>query len=492
MPRGRAAGQDRAMSDDRSGYGPTPPPTGQPGQAGPTPVPPPGPHSGRGATDGFFGAIRRWGVSRSTDRWVGGVAGGLARRFDLDPLLVRGIVGVTMLMGFGFVLYGVAWALLPEESDGRIHLEEAIRGSFDVALLGAILSVVIGAQAGDWWFSWGPFDGGWFPALAWVAAAVAVVVILVNARSNRPDGPRPPATPYAPPAPTPDPRTEGSTAMPATGPTPPAATQPVGAPVPPRPLHHGARPGPVPTAGAPVPPPPGRGWTPPPPTPPQPPKPPKPLVRGPGAAVTGVVVALVLIALAGLLLADRAGLYDGPIAAVVLGGGVVLVGLAIVVSGLRGRHAGGLTALAIIGTLAALPAAATAHGSWWDNGDRQAFSDETRVVTDRADAAAGFSFGIGDATIDLSQVPLTGGTLEVPISGGMGDITVVVPSGAAVLAEVTAGAGDITWDVDGREERSGGVGHDRTFRSDALVDGQDAQIALQIDLGMGSITIEED
>lgn len=70
--------------------------------------------------DDFFGKIRRTGLVRSQDRWVGGVAGGIAQRMGWDPLLVRGVLFVSaFLTGLGFVLYGLGWALLPEESDGR-------------------------------------------------------------------------------------------------------------------------------------------------------------------------------------------------------------------------------------------------------------------------------------------------------------------------------------------------------------------------------------
>ncbi|WP_213280959.1 PspC domain-containing protein, partial [Cellulomonas hominis] len=176
--------------------------------------------------NGFFEAIRRTGVTRSSDRWVGGVGGGLAARFGVDPLLVRGAIGVTMLMGFGFVLYGLAWALLPEQADGRIHLEETVRGRFDIALLGAIAMVVIGMSAGDWWFSWGPFDSGWLGGVAWIAVVGAGVVITVNVlRQNKER--RAPAPQWQPPYP------EGQPFMTSTSPVPgapapatPAATTP--------------------------------------------------------------------------------------------------------------------------------------------------------------------------------------------------------------------------------------------------------------------------
>lgn len=507
------------MTNDSADRGSgTVPPSG-PGAPGP--VPPPAPPTDDHAMAGFFAAIRRAGVYRSQDRWVGGVSGGLAARFGIDPLLARGLVGVTLLMGFGFVLYGLAWALLPEESDGRIHLEETIRGNFDVALLGAIALVVVGFSAGDWWFSWGPFRSGWFSGFAWFAAVVAGIVILVSALRRGRDG-RPPAASWQPPYP------EGQRPMtPSTPPAPPArpadtaprpaapyaaaapaaasASAPVGAPYGSAPA--GSPSGPAGSApagsgarrhqGPPNPPaPPSRGWTPPPPTPPTPPRPPRPPRRGPGAAVTGVVVALILIGLAGLLAAERAGVYDGPIAAVLVGGGLALVGLAIIVSGLRGRTAGGLTALAIVGMVVAGPAAVANDARWggWDrwDGDSGPVQSIDTTVTSRAVAERGYSFGVGDARVDLTGVPLTDEPLEVPISGGLGDVTVVVPEGAAVVAEVSSGAGNVTWKVDGKNERSDGVGHDRTFTSEAMSGREDAEIELTIEVGVGSITIEED
>lgn len=491
------------MTNDSADHGsPTGTPQGGTGAAGPVPPPAAPPSDGHGMS-GFFDAIRRTGVVRSPDRWVGGVGGGLAARFGIDPLLARGLIGVTMLMGFGLVLYGVAWALLPEQADGRIHLEETVRGRFDIALLGAIGLVVLGLSAGDWWFSWGPFDSGWFGALAWIGVIVAGCVILVNAL-RRDSGSRPPRPVWQPPqqeghAPMTSPGPGGA---PAPGPAParPAAypsaptSAPVGGPL-------GAPPagpplgGPPPGgwAASPPPPPAPRGWAPSAPPPPVPPKPvraPKPPRRGPGAAVTGVVVALILLGVAVLLAADRTGDYTGPIAAVVLGGGLLLVGLGIIVSGLRGRTGGGLTALAIVGIVIAGPAVAFDEADGWDSDTR--FRDQELVVTSRAAAENGFSFGIGSTEVDLTGVPLTDETLVVPISGGIGDVRVIVPEGAAVSADVSSGPGTVEWLVDGDRERRDGIGQTRTFTSEAMSDGRDAEIALSVDLGIGSITIEED
>ncbi|HQT98919.1 MAG TPA: PspC domain-containing protein [Acidimicrobiales bacterium] len=56
------------------------------------------------------------GVRRSSSRLVGGVAGGLAKRLDVDVRLVRLMfVVATVLWGVGVALYLVLWAILPSE-----------------------------------------------------------------------------------------------------------------------------------------------------------------------------------------------------------------------------------------------------------------------------------------------------------------------------------------------------------------------------------------
>lgn len=46
---------------------------------------------------------------------VGGVCGGIAEYFDLDPTLVRlGAVILIFIWGAGLLAYVVAWAIIPE------------------------------------------------------------------------------------------------------------------------------------------------------------------------------------------------------------------------------------------------------------------------------------------------------------------------------------------------------------------------------------------
>ncbi len=49
-------------------------------------------------------------------RVLGGVAGGLAKYFNIDPILVRVLfVIITVLHGFGILLYVILWIVVPEE-----------------------------------------------------------------------------------------------------------------------------------------------------------------------------------------------------------------------------------------------------------------------------------------------------------------------------------------------------------------------------------------
>ncbi|HJR25228.1 MAG TPA: PspC domain-containing protein [Acidimicrobiales bacterium] len=56
----------------------------------------------------------------SEDRFLGGVCGGLGQQLGVDPTVVRLAVALmTLANGVGFLLYAVAWAVLPEPTPGR-------------------------------------------------------------------------------------------------------------------------------------------------------------------------------------------------------------------------------------------------------------------------------------------------------------------------------------------------------------------------------------
>lgn len=496
----------------------------RPSEPGPAPssytapaTPPPPAPAGDSA---FFSSIRRSGLVRSDERWIGGVAGGIAQRLGVDPLLVRGVLAASVLLGgLGMVLYGLGWALLPEQEDGRIHLEETIRGRFDAALLGAIALLIVGLNRGDHWFGWwGRADLGWLNGLLWVAAVVVVVVLVVRAASSRgsgtapgpygpgaPAGPAPAATPSDPAGTTSSGAVvltktpEQTTAYPY--PTAPYPAQPYPTQSYPTQSHptqpyatayptqqgptQGWATGTAPTAAYPA-----QPYTPHvPPTPPVP----RPSTPGPGSTTFGVVAALVLLTFAVLLGAERSGDFTGSVALTGGAAAIVLLGLATMVTALRGRRSSGLGTLAVLTTLVVAPIAVAGDRDWtWDGNSRAAIADTDFVVTERDAAAGGYDLGLGDSTIDLTGVDLTDDTLRVPVGMGAGTLRILVPQGAAVVADVTLGAGDITWDVDDVLEKTGGVGMgERTYRSEEVVDGTEPELALVVNLGAGDITIEE-
>ncbi len=51
----------------------------------------------------------------STDKWVAGIAGGLARYFNIDVRLMRVLTLVACLTGAGLLVYIILWIVIPLE-----------------------------------------------------------------------------------------------------------------------------------------------------------------------------------------------------------------------------------------------------------------------------------------------------------------------------------------------------------------------------------------
>jgi phage shock protein PspC (stress-responsive transcriptional regulator) len=118
------------------------------------------------------------------DRKVAGVAGGLARHLDVDPLVLRvAFVVLAFFGGAGLLLYGACWLLVPEDGsdEAAITLDDRSR---TLALL-AVGVLAAFALLGD---SWGVF---WFP---WPLAIIALVVLLFMTRKDRRSGTPPPGS----------------------------------------------------------------------------------------------------------------------------------------------------------------------------------------------------------------------------------------------------------------------------------------------------------
>lgn len=74
--------------------------------------------------DKFFKVIRGTNLKRGPQRWIGGVCGGLAAKFNVDVAYVRiGFLLFSLLPGPATVIYVLAWLLLPAQN-GRIPLQD--------------------------------------------------------------------------------------------------------------------------------------------------------------------------------------------------------------------------------------------------------------------------------------------------------------------------------------------------------------------------------
>ena len=125
--------------------------TGPPGPYGPEPG-----ESGPRVTRDEVRDLARLRRSR-TDRKVSGVAGGIARHLDIDPLLVRvAFVVLTFFGGGGLILYGVAWVLVPEEEtdDTVIRTDDGVRTAALIIAGVLALASVIGDSVGGMDFPW--------------------------------------------------------------------------------------------------------------------------------------------------------------------------------------------------------------------------------------------------------------------------------------------------------------------------------------------------
>lgn len=151
----------------------------------------------------FFQSIRNSPWRRPEDRWIGGVCGSIAMRLGWDVTLVRGISIIIAFLGGGlfFLLYALAWALIPEQRDGRIHLEELLSGRPDIAHFGIAILVLGGATGG---FRFGiHFTGNSTEGIlinsfigiliTCIAIGVVIVLLIRNRRT-----PRPPHTSHPP------------------------------------------------------------------------------------------------------------------------------------------------------------------------------------------------------------------------------------------------------------------------------------------------------
>ena len=495
--------------------------------------PQPGPQGG--STHRFFDSLRGSGLMRTNERWIAGVAGGVAYRFGLDPTLVRCVwVVLSLFAGVGLVLYGLAWALLPEESDGRIHLEEALSGRFNAGLAGAIGMTIIGMSTFGSGFipNWYVHEAGIAAALwplFWLGLFILGIVFLIRRAQDRrahrkaargPRGPQPWQAPAPGAAQTPGSRpgvqaggfaSAWDSSAPGSG--TPAFNQSAG----------------------------GESWQsrsyrqrPPYQPMPMPVRPARPRRPGPGSSLSLAVLGLGLLTAAGVWYATvthHLGLLQGQF--ILIGILVALLGAGIVVSGLRRRHGGWMTVLGWpVLFVVAIPALATASivptslARMPFESLRNATTASSSTVTwqELTASASGGSVtrnkDIGDLTLDLRGMPATEAgklsTITAHLDVGTLRIKTDTDQRVEVRADVDMGAIDSpvsrAWTVDGRQmdqddegprtydatgktipaysSSSGGLNIKRTLASPNSDDGR-PRITINASVDTGTINIEE-
>ncbi|WP_427006551.1 PspC domain-containing protein [Pseudarthrobacter sp. H2] len=460
---------------------PEAPPLYPPGAPAGPGTPPPPPYFGAAPPQGgvqqpnFFDWVRSQGIHRGRERWIGGVASGIAQRLGIDPLIVRGVLIVlTVFAGVGVLLYGLAWALLPEP-DGRIHLQEAGAGRWTAGMTGALVTTVIGfpGLGGGVWGWEGHGFGAFVWTVFWVGGAIYLIYYLTQRNKTR-NGTIPMASHHGPGGPVNLAKTAsaGSTGAatfaaqspgqgqgqawgPGTaGPTlpPPGGYSPV-------PGGYGPMPGGTPAPAA------------------------KPRNPGPGTPAVAVTAGLALLVGGGIKALDTAHVINLGNAgnAVVWAAGAAVLGLGILFAGLRGRTSGilgffAVVALVLGGTFNVLP-----------NADRFRAQNADWTPSGMEQARSGFEITGGTGTADLTQLALNpplGTDVVVPIHATASNLTVVIPATVPVHIEADMTMGNLN-------EANGNHSGMTTRQSDYNAGKPGARLVLKISGTVSNVTIQE-
>ncbi|MHA7153912.1 PspC domain-containing protein [Arthrobacter sp. TMN-50] len=365
----------------------------------------------------FFDWLRGLGVVRGQDRWIGGVATGIAARTGLDPVLIRGgFVLLAIFGGIGILLYGLAWALLPEP-DSRIHLESATRGSWTSGMTGALILTIAGIGRPNFPFFSDGGGGAFFWTIFWIGAVI-LAVYLVATRSNR----KARAT-----------NTVGRTHTVAAEKL--GSARPPGS-LPPPPLYSQLSPPTAPRYSPPV-----------------PRKPPTPKPTG---AELALYLGGALIAVGSVLMLDYTGIFDlgSSVIPVAIAAGLILLGLGIVTLGIRGRASGFLGFMAAVGI-----AAAVVTGSTFGDGTIIVGSSAVWTPATEDPASEGYTVVASQGTIDLSNLTNLDDDVVVPVNSLAGNVGILIPDDVPVQVRSSVALGALSTVDNGQEATAGGMWH---------------------------------
>lgn len=184
---------------------------------------------------------------------------------------------------------------------------------------------------------------------------------------------------------------------------------------------------------------------------------------------------LILIGLLWLL--DRTEIVDLSWK-VVLPGILVLVGLALIIASRSGSHDGLITIGAIL-TVVLTFTSLTDINLDLSVGDKNARPTTIEELEDE------YALGIGDMTVDLTQLDFPPGETTVAASVGIGELLVLLPEGVAARIEWDAGVGEVK--VLG-DEKAEGVGRDGEHTTPDF-ETAEQRVILELSIGVGNIEV---
>lgn len=333
------------------------------------------------------------------DRIIGGVCGGAARYYDIDPVIPRIVLAVLAVFGgAGLAIYAFAWLLIPEDGSPSTRVERWIEGRGGDRGRDLLIVLVVLFSLG-FLVDMHPFAHRISGAALAVVAIITVAAMIGRRRGDH----RPPQPPSRP--------------QPTYGPsTVPFGPAPFGAP---QPSYD------APTAA----------WVPP--------------ARREQSWLPWLTLGVTLLVAGVFWIAAAAG-WASPQPVDVLTACVAVVGLGVLLGTAFGR-AWSMIPLGILLVGALAVANALPRNLTWSAGDRY-WSPVGATLH------SPYVLGAGDAHLDLTGLPAHQ-SLSVESRVGAGRLQVVVPREATVNVHASASAGRI--EVLGREQNGTSVEVDR-------------------------------
>jgi phage shock protein PspC (stress-responsive transcriptional regulator) len=355
------------------------------------------------------------------DRVLAGVAGGLGRWLDVDPVIFRVTFGLlTLFGGLGIIAYLIGYLLIPDESTGEAlvssrllpdlrrltHQQRALLGWGAAGL--CVLIAIAGHRS---------------TTVAVLIIVAAVAVLSARAATPRTQRPQPFSTPqqYGPQreypysqAYTPPP---GATVPPSaafTAPTEPTTTwqpqqpwQPQQEWQPQQPLYS------EPAAPAPA---------------------PKFLIKHRGRRLNKALISAAVLAVGVYLILGRAGAYD-PTVLAAMAVGLTALGAGLAATAWYARSRGALV-LGVLLTALVLAGSAIQGNAGSSIGNRHWTPTSTTAIP------ATYKLGVGHATLDLTQLGPAALGKTIKVTMGIGELSVIVPNGLPVSVYAHVPIGD--------------------------------------------------